>query len=234
MLKDPLICLILASVIAYLLGSLNSAIIFSKLLMHRDIRTIGSGNAGFTNSMRTGSKKIAVFTLLGDVAKVGVAVLLGGFLMKQCLDSATGSWELGAYVSGFFAMLGHIFPVYFGFKGGKGVLTLCAMLLFIDWRVAVISLAVWGALLAASKMVSLSVLITLPIYVLTAWIFRPDGTLLLFGTEIPVWYITVGAAVVMSIIVTIMHHSNIVRLVHGTENKIGQKTKTEAKEKTGE
>lgn len=232
MFKDPLFCMALAALIAYLLGSLNSAIIFSKLFMHRDIRTIGSGNAGFTNSMRTGSKKIAILTLVGDIAKVGVSVLVGGLLMKNCLDSGTGSWELGAYISGFFAMLGHIFPLYFGFKGGKGVLTLCAMLLFTDWRVALLSLAVWGVLLALSRMVSLSVLITLPVYILTAWLFRPSGELSLFNTEIPVWYITVGAAVVMSIIVTIMHHSNIVRLIHGTENKIGQKK--QLKEETNE
>ncbi len=232
MFKDPFVCLLITALIAYLLGSLNSAIIFSKLLMHKDIRTIGSGNAGFTNSMRTGNKAIAILTLAGDVVKVGVAVLIGGLLMKNCLDSAVGSWELGAYVSGFFAMLGHIFPLYFGFKGGKGVLTLCAMLLFTDWRVALISLAVWGLLLAVSKMVSLSVLITLPVYVVTAWVFRPEGILHLFGTDIPVWTITVGAAVTMSVIVTIMHHSNIVRLINGTENKIGQKAKI--KENIGE
>ena len=224
MFSDPLICLLLTALIAHLLGSFNSAIVFSRLFLHRDIRTIGSGNAGFTNSMRTGNKKISVLTLICDVLKVGIAVLIGGMLMKHCLDGEVGSRELGAYVSGFFAMLGHIFPVYFGFRGGKGVLTLCAMLLFTDWRVALICLATWGILLFFTRMVSLSVLITLPVYILTAFLLRPEGDLLLFGVNIPVGLLTVGTAVLMSVIVAVKHHSNIKRILAGNENKIGQKT----------
>ncbi len=221
--ENTIIAMAVTALIAYLLGSFNSSIIFSKLLMKKDIRTIGSGNAGFTNSMRTGNKAIAILTLVGDVAKVGIAVWIGTTIMTDCLDNAVGADVLGAYISGFFAMLGHIFPIYFGFRGGKGVLTLCAMLLFTDWRVCLVSLAVWGVLLAVTRMVSLSVLISLWVYMAAAWVFRPEGTLELFGAHIPVAYITVGAAVVMSVIITISHRSNIVRIIHGTENKIGKK-----------
>lgn len=224
--ENPLIAMLITAVIAYLLGSFNSSIIFSKLLMRKDIRDIGSGNAGFTNSMRTGNKAIAIFTLVGDIAKVGVAVLVGRIIMAYGLNDATGATVLGGYLSGFFAMLGHIFPIYFGFRGGKGVLTLAAMLLFSDWRVCLISLAVWLICLGISKMVSLSVLITLPIYIFTAWAFRPEGVIEIADIEIPIAAITVGAAVTMSVIIAIMHKSNIVRIINGTENKIGSKVKT--------
>lgn len=222
-LENPLIAMLITAIIAYLLGSFNSSIIFSKLFMHRDIREIGSGNAGFTNSMRTGNRAIAVCTLIGDVAKVGLAVFIGRLIMAYSLDNAVGATAVAGYISGFFAMLGHIFPVYFGFRGGKGVLTLAAMLLFSDWRVCLISLAVWLICLGISKMVSLSVLITLPIYIFTAWIFRPEGVIEIADLEIPIAFITVGTAILMSVIITIMHKSNIVRILNGTENKIGSK-----------
>ena len=223
MFSDPLICLLFTAAVAYLLGSFNSAIVFSRAFLHRDIRTIGSGNAGFTNSLRTGNKKIAVLTLLCDVLKVGVAVLLGQLLMRSCLNGEVGSEQLGAAVSGFFAMLGHIFPVYFGFRGGKGVLTAITMLLFTNWRAALIGIAVWGILLLFTRMVSLSVLITLPVCVLASYFFRPAGEIALFGVTFPVSFITLGTVLAAAIIIAVKHRDNIRRILAGNENKIGQK-----------
>ena len=205
MLKEPLIAMIVTAIIAYLFGSFNASIVFSKAILKKDIRDIGSGNAGFTNSMRTGSKRVAILTFVFDVLVVGLAVLCGGLIMTYSLDNADGAWTLGAYISGFFAMIGHLFPVYFGFRGGKGVLSLAAMLLFTDWRVCLISVAIWGVIVAISKMVSLGVIITLPFCALTAYIFRPEGTVTVFGYNIPIAAITVGTVILMAIIIIIMH-----------------------------
>ena len=215
----------LAALCAYLIGSLNTSIIVSKLIMKKDIREIGSGNAGFTNSMRTGSRLVAILTLVGDVVKVGISVLIGGFLMQNCLPGESEAWLLGAYIAGFFSMVGHIFPLYFGFRGGKGVLTFAAMILFTDWKLFLIVIALWLILLFFTRMVSLSVLITLPVYILGAILFAPDGTLTLFGQTVPMRVFTIGTSVLMGIIVVVMHKDNIKRLRNGTENKIGQKAK---------
>ena len=229
MIHNALFAMIITAAAAYLFGSFNSSIIFSKLLLHKDVRDIGSGNAGFTNSMRTGSKKVAILTLIFDIIKVGVAVICGGLLMRYSLENAPGSGTLGAYISGFFAMIGHMFPLYFGFRGGKGVLTLAAMLLFTDWRVCLISVAIWGIIVAISKMVSLAVIITLPLCALTAYFFRPEGVVAVFNADIPISAITVGTVILMAVIIIIMHRSNIKRIINGTENKLGQKKKEERK-----
>ena len=122
-------------------------------------------------------------------------------------------------------MVGHIFPLYFGFRGGKGVLTFAAMILFTDWKLFLIVIALWLILLFFTRMVSLSVLITLPVYILGAILFAPDGTLTLFGQTVPMRVFTIGTSVLMGIIVVVMHKDNIKRLRNGTENKIGQKAK---------
>ena len=229
MLHNALFAMILTAAVAYLFGSFNSSIVFTRIFMNKDVRDIGSGNAGFTNSMRTGSAKVAVLTLIGDIVKVGLAVLCGRLIMMYSMDGAAGSWTLGAYISGFFAMIGHMFPIYFGFRGGKGVVTLASMLLFADWRVCLISVAIWGVIVAISKMVSLAVIITLPLCALTAYLFRPDGVVDVLGADIPIAAITVGTVILMAVIIIFMHRSNIKRILNGTENKLGQKKKEEPK-----
>ena len=226
MLQNPLFCLILTAVLSYLLGSFNAAIISTKLIMGKDIRAIGSGNAGFTNSMRTGNKTVAILSLLGDIVKVGIAVYIGGFLMYNCFGGKIYdySWILGAYVAGVSAQIGHIFPLYFGFKGGKGVLTLASMMLFIDWRVFVISVIIcWGILMLCTRTVSLSVLITLPVFIICAVIFAPSGNIQIFNLNFPISVITIGVSVLMSVIVIVKHKDNIKRILNGTESKVGQK-----------
>lgn len=226
MLHNPLLCIILTALISYLLGSFNTSIIVTKLIIGRDIRTIGSGNAGFTNSMRTGNKAVAVLSLLGDIIKVAAAVYIGGFLMTNCLNGTIhdSNWLLGAYVAGVFAQIGHIFPLYFGFRGGKGVLTLAAMMLFIDWRVFFISVVIcWAILMLCTRTVSLSVLLTLPVFIICACIFAPAGDINLFGLCFPISVITISVSVIMSVIVIVKHSDNIKRLIAGTESKLGQK-----------
>lgn len=232
MFHNPFFCIILTALISYLLGSFNTSIVVTRLIIGRDIRTIGSGNAGFTNSMRTGNKAVAILSLLGDIAKVGIAVYIGGFLMSNCFDGKIydSSWLLGAYIAGVFAQIGHIFPLYFGFKGGKGVLTLAAMMLFIDWRVFVIAVIIcWGLLMLCTRTVSLSVLITLPVFIVCACIFAPEGSITLFGLSFPISVITISVSVIMSVIIVIKHKDNIKRLLNGTESKVGQKAEIDKK-----
>ena len=120
-------CIIAA--IAYLLGSLSFAIIICKLTLGKDIRTYGSGNAGLTNSYRTMGAGKTLLVLVGDIGKAAVALAVGGMLAGM----------MGKLVAGIFVILGHVFPVYFGFRGGKGVLVGATMLVFLDWRIFLVA-----------------------------------------------------------------------------------------------
>ena len=132
---------ILTMVISYLLGSINSSIIFTKLFSHEDIREMGSGNAGTTNVLRSVGKRTAACTFAFDFIKGVLAVFIGRLLFQYFAAAyplaGVSSWEFvqyGAYLAGIFCVLGHDFPVFFGFRGGKGVLTSWSIILLIDWR----------------------------------------------------------------------------------------------------
>ena len=133
----------LVGVIAYLLGSLNSAIIISKSKYKQDIRSFGSGNAGLTNMLRVYGKDGALLTLAGDIAKQLLSVLVGAFLLGR----------YGAYLAGLFCMIGHIFPIYYRFKGGKGVLTAATMILLIDPLVFIVLFIIFALTLAITRYV---------------------------------------------------------------------------------
>ncbi len=189
-----MIKLILSALVAYLLGDISPAILISKAL-GGDIREKGSGNAGSTNMLRNYGKKAAVATLAIDVLKGFVAVKLG-FL----LAGATG-----AYLAAVFVMMGHIWPVFFGFKGGKGVAAALGTLLAVDWKLALVMLVFALAIMAISRMVSLgSVLGAAALPVLC--IFMHRGFTLY--------------ALVMAAIVIFKHRSNIKRIMDGTESKL--------------
>lgn len=194
--------ILLCSILPYLLGSLNAAIIVSKYRYHDDIRTHGSGNAGLTNMARVFGKQGALFTLLGDVAKQFVSVLIGIIVFG----------EIGAYFAGVFCMLGHIFPLYYHFRGGKGVLTAATMVLLIDWQVFLVTFALFVITVLITQYVSLGSIIggfALPGIVYSSAVLR--GTIPSVSA--------MAFSIFIGLMLIFMHRSNIRRLFNGTENK---------------
>ena len=191
------------AVCAYLLGSLSFAIIVSKLTLGKeDIRNYGSGNAGLTNAYRTMGAKKTLLVLLGDIAKGAAAVSIGMVL----------AGPVGKLTAGIFVILGHMFPLYFGFKGGKGVLVGAVMLAFFDWRVFGIAFLLFVLAVALTKWISLGSILGAISFPITTWVFYRDPVLtaMAFG---------------MAAVVVFMHRSNIGRIIHGKENKFSFKSK---------
>ena len=214
------LCMLLAAVIPYLLSGINSAIIVTKIKSGVDIRTIGSGNAGLTNTLRTQGKLAAVFVLLGDILKGVLSVVFVSLIFKFLLGIDTYSHADGYtwvnYFAGIFAVLGHIFPIYYGFKGGKGILVTFAAMLAINWIPALILLGVFGVIVAITRYVSLGSIIAAACYPVAVYIFsvlQEDScsviNLILSGL--------IGAMLIF------MHRSNIKRLLSHSEKKLGQK-----------
>ncbi len=209
--------LALISVISYLLGSLNFSIIFSKFFAKQDIRKSGSGNAGATNMLRTYGKKFAAITIAGDVIKVAAAIAVAFlildipfeylFKIPQKADGYMLNIVLYKIFAGFFSVLGHIFPLYFGFRGGKGVAACTGMVILVDWRIALILFAVFVVVVALSKWISLGSIIIAVLYPVLIFIFFRNLTVTL-------------TALLFTVIVIIAHRSNIKRILNGTENKI--------------
>ncbi len=214
------VCMLLAAVIPYLLSGINTAIIVTKIKSGVDIRTIGSGNAGLTNTLRTQGKLAAVFVLLGDILKGVLSVVFVSLIFKFLLGIDTYSHADGYtwvnYFAGIFAVLGHIFPVYYGFKGGKGILVTFAAMLAINWVPALILLGVFAVVVAITRYVSLGSIIAAACYPVAVYIFsvlQEDScsviNLILSGL--------IGAMLIF------MHRSNIKRLLSHSEKKLGQK-----------
>jgi len=187
---------VIAALVGYVCGSIPFGLILSKAAGLGDVRKIGSGNIGATNVLRTGNKKIAALTLLCDAAKGALPVLL----VLNYLGSSA------ALVAAFGALLGHIFPIWLGFKGGKGVATFIGILLGLAWPMGLIFLALWLAIALLFKMSSLSALIASAAMPVVAWALgRADLALPVLALAAIVW---------------IMHRANISRLLAGTESKI--------------
>ncbi|MBO5204253.1 MAG: glycerol-3-phosphate 1-O-acyltransferase PlsY [Clostridia bacterium] len=195
---------VLCAVSAYLLGSLNFAIIISGKSYKQDIREFGSKNAGMTNMMRTYGKKAAALTLLGDALKAIVSGLIGYALLGQ----------LGAYVAGCACVIGHIFPVFYKFKGGKGVVTAAMSILMCNPFVFVIILLFFIVIVAATKYISLGSIMCVLVY---PFILSGVDTWLSGGCPY------VPFALLISVIIIFKHKDNIKRLRAGTENKFSFK-----------
>jgi acyl phosphate:glycerol-3-phosphate acyltransferase len=190
-----------ALVIGYLLGSIPFGIVLTRLSGGPDLRGIGSGNIGATNVLRTGNKKLAALTLLGDMLKGTAAVLAGVYLL--------GSREV-ALVAGFGAFLGHLFPVWLNFKGGKGVATYLGILIGVKVSIALIFAALWLSIAYLTRYSSLSALIASVLTPLLLWFWAGlHQAALLMG--------------VLTLLLWFMHRENIKRLLSGREGKIGQK-----------
>lgn len=209
-------CFIISAVAAYLVGSFNSAIIVSRSNHNEDIREHGSKNAGLTNMLRTYGSNDAFLTFLGDFLK-GVIGLLSTVLIFKI-----GKYEeyigFALYFSMLFTILGHVFPVFFNFKGGKGVLTSAACLLVIDWRVFLSVIVVFAVVLFLSKYVSLSsVLATVSAVLFTVLFGILDGTQGLLSKTL--------VLSVVAVLIIVKHRTNVARLIKGTENKLSVKKK---------
>ena len=195
------------AVLAYLLGSLSFAVIVSKAMRLDDPRSYGSGNPGATNVLRSGNKVAAILTLLLDALKGVVAVLVARALAPRFGFDATV-----IALAGVAAFLGHLYPIFFRFQGGKGVATAAGVLLALDGWVGLASLGTWLAIAFATRYSSLAALVTALLAPLYTW--------LLIG-DLPV----VALVAVMSALLIWRHRSNIAKLRAGTESKLGSKAK---------
>lgn len=193
---------IISAVFAYFVSGLNPAIIMSKAIYKKDIRTCGSGNPGFTNFKRVFGNKYAWFVFVLDILKGAVISVVAGLLFRAYV----GSWALGVAYAGLFAMLGHAFPIYYGFKGGKGFLVCLSTVWFIDWWAGAIATAVLVIMLPLTKYMSLS---TMSALVAGAVAVAAFGG----GLAVSIMY------AVCVLFVIVRHKQNIVRLVQGTESK---------------
>ena len=190
---------VIAALAGYLLGSIPFGIIFTRLAGTQDIRAIGSGNIGATNVLRTGRKGLAAATLIADMLKGTVAVLVM-------------AWWAGhdaGLIAGVGAFVGHLFPVWLGFKGGKGVATFLGVLLAVAWQGALVFGVFWLAVAAATRYSSLASLIACAAVPVYFWITGAPREALVF--------------LLLAILTVVMHRANIGRLRQGTEGKIGQK-----------
>ena len=210
-------------VIAYLLGSINTSIILSSF-QGKDIRKEGSGNAGATNVLRSVGVLPAALTFAFDFIKCAVSVYLGYMAANHFCQMH--SWDLimsetGKYIAGFLCMVGHMHPVFFGFKGGKGVVTLAAMAFLIDVRVAVILLSIFIIIVVCTKYVSLGSCVVAALFpVMTFVISYFFGSLQSGNNITPTYLITVTlAAAAIGGIIVYKHRANIKRLINGTESK---------------
>ena len=201
---------VIVSVCAYLLGSMNFAIIISGKQYKQDIRSFGSKNAGMTNMMRTYGKKAAGLTLLGDALKAMVSCLIGYAFIGQ----------YGAYIAGLFCILGHVFPLYYHFKGGKGVVTAAITILMCNPFVFLILFTIFVLLVLFTKYISLGSVMCMLLYPIV--LDRVERSRILNDNPPPASpYILF--AVLMTILIVFKHWENIKRLLHGKENKFSFK-----------
>ena len=199
--------------LAYLIGSISFAVIVSKCMRLPDPHSYGSGNPGATNVLRTGNKLAAVLTLIGDALKGYFAVMLARVLLgDESLTSTLGSWVLCGVVVAVF--LGHLSPIFHGFKGGKGVATACGILFGINWALGLATLSTWmivALFMRYSSLAALAAAIFGPIYFVFLFGFQPMGLALLVVCFLLIW----------------RHRSNIQNLMNGTESRIGSKKKAQ-------
>lgn len=211
-----ILILAIGMVAGYLLGSVNFAIIITRLFGKGDIRKYGSGNAGMTNVLRTVGKGAAGLTLLGDFSKGILSVLLVRLLLLLFVG---GDNIVCDYLVAFSALLGHVFPLYYGFKGGKGILVSAGCLLILNPWALLLCLTVFLILAALTRYVSLGSL--------GAAVTAPLGNLLVsYWKYGHISWIQVILMLPISLLIIYLHRQNIVRLIHGTENKVSFQKKS--------
>ena len=200
---------IIVAIIAYLLGSISFSVLISKKMAGFDVREKGSGNAGTTNVLRSVGKKAAIITLICDVLKGVVAILVACLVAKIAKDINS---SLLVQVAGIAVIIGHTFPIFFGFKGGKGIATSLGVLLLTNWNIGLICLVFALVLMILTRMVSLGSIaaaILFPVLVT----FMPSNAYIVEGNY-------VIYSLILAVLVVFNHRSNVKRLLTGTENKL--------------
>ena len=207
---------IIVAIIAYLIGSVNFSILISKKMAGFDVREKGSGNAGTTNMLRSVGKKAAAITLICDILKgvvsIGIAIIVGNIVKN--LDR-----ELLLQIAGIAVVIGHTFPIFFGFKGGKGVATSLGVLLMSNWQIGLICLVFALVLMVLTRMVSLGSCGAAVLFPVLTLFINQHYTVLTEGKSGRVYFVY---SVILAIIVLYNHRSNIKRILNGTENKLGK------------
>lgn len=193
----------LTLLVSYLLGCFNGSVMTSHFIIRDDVRQHGSGNAGLTNFYRTYGARYALCVIICDMGKTVLACLIGGYLMHWVV----GDWTLGLLIAGIGCELGHMFPVFFGLRGGKGILSGGVLVLLLDWRVALIAWGLFVSLWLLTRYVSLGSV--------AATASMPVSVFLLMGHN---WLYTVLSAAVAALVIW-CHRGNIQRLLSGTEKK---------------
>lgn len=197
------ISIVITTVVAYLLGNLNGAVVVSRIVAHEDVRTKGSGNAGLTNFTRNYGAHTSVFVILIDVGKAVAACLIGGLLLK-----GYGHYMDGVALGALFVILGHDFPALLGFKGGKGILSGVTVALMLDWRIGLFVFGIFLVAYAITKYVSLG-------SILSAGAFGPIYAVVHWGEG----WLPIAVGFALSALIVWMHRGNIVRLMKGEERK---------------
>ena len=212
-----MVAYVIMALIAYLIGSINFSIIISKKMAGFDVREKGSGNAGSTNVLRAVGKKAAIITLICDILKGIVSICIALIISKIAKEqSASILVELAAL----FVVIGHTFPIFFDFKGGKGVATSLGVILVINWKIGLICLVFALILMAITRMVSLGsisaavLFAVLTLFIRDSYIVDYDASFILFG-------------ILLAALVIFNHRSNLKRIISGTENKLSFSKKSE-------
>lgn len=219
-----LVYYILMAIIAYAIGSVSFSVIFSKKMAGFDVREKGSGNAGSTNVLRTVGKKAAALTLVCDILKGIVAVLVSLLISKIAKDCSPA---ILVEISALAVVLGHTFPIFFEFRGGKGVATSLGLILIINWKIGLICLVFALALMAITRMVSLGSISAAVLFAVLT-IFIRDSYIVDFEASFIIFGILLAAFVIFN------HRSNLKRIIAGTENKLSFSKKEEKTKENGE
>ena len=188
--------------VSYFLGCINGSVMTSHFVIHDDVRQHGSGNAGLTNFYRTYGAKYALMVIAFDMGKTVVACLIGGYMFHSLL----GDWTLGLLIAGIGCELGHMFPVFFGFRGGKGILSGGTIVLMLDWRVFLSAFACFAVVAALTRTASVSSMAASIAVAAMTPVFTKNPVLISLG-------------IFTCLLVLLMHRSNIRRLIQGTEPK---------------
>lgn len=221
--------ILIAAVISYLIGSVNTSIITTRIVAHEDIRTMGSGNAGFTNVLRSVGKGPAIVTFVGDFLKGVLSIGIAWLLFMLCSgDNMELVRRYTFYIVGLACVLGHMYPIYYGFRGGKGVVTTASVMLMTDWRTLVTALVIFAVFFAATKVISKCALINAALYPISTFCFKYFMDYIPYKNDstasINFVFFATAIALVIAVLVIYRHKDNIKRIINGTEKKITAKS----------